>query len=74
VEPDEVTLDQLKHIAAKGYGKDQEASKQALMVMEKFGNIEGPRRTGRGGHPLFHRPPALIEGHHHGERSEIAPS
>jgi hypothetical protein len=41
-DPTEISIEQLKHTAKDGYGKDQEVAHNALQIMEQFGHVEDP--------------------------------
>jgi hypothetical protein len=41
-EPEEVTVEQLRHIAANGYGVEAQSAVSALAIMDKFGSVEDP--------------------------------
>jgi hypothetical protein len=41
-QPEEITVEQLRHMASSGWGKDLAAAQSVLQIIEKFGHIEDP--------------------------------
>lgn len=40
--PEEVTIEQVRHIAARGYGTEQEIAEEAIKILETFGMPTDP--------------------------------